>query len=325
MAGMIQWKGLFPATVLPFREDCGIDEEELRLLIRFLMNVPGVSGLACNGHAGDCWSLTREERNRVTRIHVEELEGRIPVICGISGECTRDYIELMRDAERAGASSVLVVPPPIFRNISAQGPEVPLAFFRELAEAVDLPMVVFQHMVSRGNHYSPETLARLTEIESVVAVKESVGDFRLYERDLLALRRAPRRIAILASSDVLLFPCFALGHSDGSLISLGSLAPHWMVDMIEAFRSEDLGRAREIYERLFPVVSMFYNTPGIHNSAFIKEALHRLGVLSRPCVSRPPHPAFSEKDRGAIRRVLEESGLMDFYARRGVAASAGVR
>ncbi|MFC1491289.1 dihydrodipicolinate synthase family protein [Nitrospinota bacterium] len=325
MPRTIQWRGLFPATILPLKENYTIDEPELRVLIRFLMTVRGVNGLACNGHAGDCWSLTREERNRVTQIHMEETGGRLPIVCGVSGECTRDYIELMKDTKEAGASGVLVVPPPIFRNISVQGPEAPYTFFHSLAQAVDIPIIVFQHSVRRGNHYSPETLAKLTEIENVVAVKEAVGDLKLYERDLVALRQAPRRISILASSDIMLFPCFALGHSVGSLISLGSLAPHWMVEMIEAFEQGNLVRAREIYERLFHLVDLFYNTPGVNNSAFIKEALYMLGVLSSPCISRPPHPTFTEKDREAIRRVLEESGLAAFYEKLDVAPSAVAR
>ncbi|MBT3352686.1 MAG: dihydrodipicolinate synthase family protein [Nitrospinaceae bacterium] len=307
------WRGLFPATVLPCREDFSIDEEDLRILIRFLMGVRGVSGLACNGHAGDAWALTREERDLVTQIHVEEAGGQILVIAGVSGLCTRDYVEQMGDAKASGAAAVLVLPPPLFRGGSNRGPDEPVAFIRSLAEAVDIPIVLFQHMIGQGNNYSAETMARLAEIEAVVAVKDAVGDYRLYEKDLIALLGAKRRISILNSSDVLLFPCGALGHNDGSLISLGTLMPHWMVELIEAFWRDDLSAARAVNDRVHPVVNMFYNTPGVNNAAFIKEALHMLGVLSRPCVIRPPHRTFDERDRAAIRSVLDESGLTEFY------------
>jgi dihydrodipicolinate synthase/N-acetylneuraminate lyase len=75
MSGANPWRGLFPATALPFHEDLSIDEENLRGLIRFPIGVRGVSGLACNGHAEDAWALTREERDLETRIHVEEAGG----------------------------------------------------------------------------------------------------------------------------------------------------------------------------------------------------------------------------------------------------------
>ena len=78
MSGLNLWRGLFPATVLPFDEDYRIDQPELRALIRFLLDVRGVAGLACNGHAGDCWALTREERRQVIEVHVEEAEALLP-------------------------------------------------------------------------------------------------------------------------------------------------------------------------------------------------------------------------------------------------------
>jgi 4-hydroxy-tetrahydrodipicolinate synthase len=307
------WKGVFPATVLPLAANFEIDETDLRGLIRWLMMVKGVSGLACNGHAGDAWSLTRQERQRVTEIHVEEAAGRIPIICGISGNTTRDYIDSMADAKEAGADAVLVIPPPMFRGVSARGADQPFAFFSDLADAVDIPIIIFQHMISLGNNYSPQTLAKLTEIDNIVAIKASTGDYKLYEQELLALRTAPRRISILASSDVLLFPYFSLGHWDGTLVSLASLAPHWIVDFVEAFARDDIVAARAIWEQLYPVVELFYKTLGINNSAFIKEALHLMGVLANPGRMRKPHPTFSDHDREAIRALLERAGLLALY------------
>ena len=118
---------------------------------------------------------------------------------------------------------------------------------------------------------------------------------------------------LINSSDVLLFPYFALGHFSGSLISLGSLAPHWMIDMMNHFNSNDINEARKIYERLYPVVDMFYTTPGFNSTAFIKEALYILGVLAVPSVVRLPHPAFTPDHKASIRRVMDESGLIEFY------------
>lgn len=313
MSDPARWKGVYPATVLAIDADHGIDEADLRGLIRWLASVDGISGFACNGHAGDAWSLSPAECRRVTEIHVEEAAGRFPVICGIAGSTTADYVAAMRDARDAGADAVLVIPPPAFRGVSVRGPDEPFAFFSDLAEAVDMPIVVFQHMIRWANNYSPETLAKLTEIDSIVAVKASTGDFPLYERELLALRGAPRRIAILASSDVLLFPYFALGHADGTLVSLASLAPHWVVDFVAAFGRDDIAAARAIWERLYPVVNLFYRTEGHNNSAFIKEALHMMGVLANPGRMRRPHPEFTDRHRDAIRDVLAGAGLLELY------------
>jgi 4-hydroxy-tetrahydrodipicolinate synthase len=315
MTNNIQWHGLYPATILPFNGDYAIDVLELRRLLRFLAKVRGVNGFLCNGHAGDCWALSREERQRVIQIHVDEVNGDFPIISAIAGESTREVIEQMREAKEAGASAVLVMPPGIFRNVSILDPEMPYVFFKSLSEAVDIPMIVFQHPIFRGNNYSPETLAKLTEIDNVVAIKETVWDIKLYERDLVALRRAPRRISILIANDTLLFPSFVFGHSDGALIGLGTLVPHWVVEMFEAVKKNDLSKARKINDQLYPIVELLYYTPGLNTYCAIKEALKMLGVLTKHCVPRAPLLALTEKNRLAISRALEESGLADFYAK----------
>ena len=323
MPSNIQWQGLYPATVLPFHEDYSIDEMELRRLLRFLMKVQGVSGFLCNGHAGDCWSLTREERKQVIEIHVEEAGGHLPIIAAIGGESTREAIEQMREAKDAGASTVLVMPPGIFRNISVQGPEMPYSFFTSLAEAVDIPMIVFQHPIFRGNNYSAETLAKLTEINNIVAIKETVWDIKLYERDLVALRQAPRRIPILTANDTLLLTSFVLGDSEGALIGLGSLTPHWVVEMFEAVKSNDLIKAREINDRLFPIVELLYYTPGLNTYSAIKEALYVLGMFTKPSIPRPPLQVLTKEYAEAVRHALRISGLEELYRKLDIESLVG--
>jgi len=320
MAKKIKWGGLYPATVLPLDRNGRIDEPDLRRLIRFLKGIKGVSGLACNGHAGDCWGVTSRERRRIIEIHREEAGGKFPIIAGVTPECTREAIEGAKEAKAAGASAVLVMPPGIFRNISVQSSDAPYAFFSEIAGAVDIPIVVFQHPVFRQNNYNAATLARLTEIENIVAVKDAVWDLKLYERDLAALRQAPRRIAILTANDTLLYPSFCLGDSDGALIGFGTLAPHWMVDMYEAVKRGDLKRGQELNRRIFPIIELLYHTPGLNAHAAIKEALYMLGVLTKPCVSRSPQRAVTEKEKETLGRALKESGLAEFYGKLDITA-----
>ncbi len=128
MSNPASWKGVYPATVLPLGADLEIDESDLR----WLMPVEGICGLTCNDHAGGAWSLSPTEQRRVTEIHVAEAGGPLPVLSGISGSATADYIEAMRDARDAGADAVLVIPPASFRGIAARGPDVPYAFFQTL-------------------------------------------------------------------------------------------------------------------------------------------------------------------------------------------------
>ena len=312
MANPQPWTGIIPATFLPLKEDYQIDEDELRRLLGFLKSVPGVTGLTCNGRAGDVFSLSREEQRRVIEIHVDEAQGKINVVAGIKAEATWKVIELMQDARDAGANAVLVLPPETFRGVTDLGPDVPCQFFSTIAQAVDIQIIVFQNPRFRGYAYTPETLARLAEIENIVGVKLSNWDIKKYEQDIWALKRAKRRVSILPANDTLLFASYLHG-ADGSLIGLASLAPHWAVELFEATQRGDIPRAREINDQLFPLVELFYETPGLNIYGAMKEALFMMGILTKPSLSRPPLSPMTAKERDAIRSALEQSGLMEFY------------
>jgi 4-hydroxy-tetrahydrodipicolinate synthase len=218
----------------------------------------------------------------------------------------------MQDAKDAGANAVLVLPPETFRGVTDLGPDVPYQFFQTISRAVDIQIIVFQNPRFRGYAYTPATLARLAEIENIVGVKLSNWDIKKYEQDTWALRRAKRRVAILPANDTMLFASYLHG-ADGSLIGLASLAPHWAVEIFETTQRGDIKRAREINDHLFPLVELFYETPGLNIYGAMKEALYIMGVLTRPSVSRPPLSPMTARGKDAIRRALEESGLMEFY------------
>ena len=306
------WTGIIPATVLPLNGDYQIDEGELRRLIRFLKKVPGVTGLACNGRAGDVFVLSREERRRVIEIHVDEAQGNINIVAGIKADATWQVIELMQDAKDAGASAVLVLPPEPLRGVTDLGPEIPYQFFHTISQAVDIPIIVFQNPKFRGYSYTSETLAKLAEIENIVAVKLSTWDIKKYEQDIWALKRANRRVSILPSNDTLLFASFMHG-ADGALIGLGNLVPHWAVELFEATQQGNIAKAREINDRFFPLVELLYETPGLNIYGAMKEALFMMGILTKPSISRPPLPPLTANERDAIRTALEQSGLLRFY------------
>jgi len=312
MMNQQQWTGIIPATVVPLKENWEIDDGELRRLIRFLIGVNGVTGLACNGRAGDVFVLSREERRRVIEIHVDEVKNKVKIVAGINADATWQVIELMKDAKDAGASAVLVLPPNTLRGVTDLGPEVPYQFFSTIAQAVDIPIIVFQNPKFREYSYTSETLAKLTEIKNIVAVKMSTWDIKKYEQDIWSLKRAKRRISILTSNDTLLFASFCHG-ADGALIGLGNLVPHWTVELFEAIQQGNIGKAREINDRLFPLVEFLYETPGLNIYGAMKEALFMLGILTKHSVSRPPLPPINATERDAIRSALEQSGLLSFY------------
>jgi dihydrodipicolinate synthase/N-acetylneuraminate lyase len=165
-----------PANLLPFRADLEIDEPAYRRHLRWLADAPGVTGIVANGHAAEVSSLTREERKRALAIALDEVAGKVPVVAGVYSDGTREAVELARDAHAAGAAGLLVFPPTLFMWGAQWKPDMVLRHFSELADGVDLPLVVFEYPPASGIGYQPETLAALCKIPSVVAVKDWSND-----------------------------------------------------------------------------------------------------------------------------------------------------
>lgn len=308
MAGALTFHGVMPANLLPFTQDYAIDEPDYRRHLRWLADVPGVTGLVVNGHAAEVSSLTREERRRALAIAADEVGDRVPLVAGIYTDSTLEAVALARDARDEGARGLLLFPPTLFLWGAALRPEMVIAHVARVAEAVDLPIVVFQYPVASGFGYTTETLVRLvTEVDRVVAVKEWSNDIVAYERNLRALRATQRPVAVLSSFTLSLFASFVLG-ADGAISGMGSVVADLQVELFAHVRRGDLEAARKVHERLEPLVRVFYAPPFLDMHNRMKEALALLGRIRRAVV-RPPLLPVSEEERAAIRRALAQAGL----------------
>lgn len=307
MTEPLQFAGIMPANLLPFTADLEIDEPAYRRHLRWLADTPGVTGLVVNGHAAEVSSLTREERQRALALALDEVGDRCPVVAGVYSDGTREAVELARDAWRLGAAGVLVFPPTLFMWGAQLKPEMVLRHFRELAEHVDLPLIVFQYPPASGIGYAPETLVRLAEIPRVAAIKEWSNDIVAFERNLRAVRATGRPVAVLSSFSMSLMTTFLLG-ADGAISGMGSVVADLQVELFEACAKGDLDAARRVHDRLEPLVRVFYAPPFVDMHNRMKEALVLLGRLPAAHV-RPPLTPVSDAEREAIRRALEVAGL----------------
>ncbi len=305
---MLKFQGIIPANLLPFTPDYSIDEPEYRRHLSWLANVRGVTAITCNGHAAEVSSLTREERRRALDIAADEIGGRIPLIAGIFTDSTLEAVTLGRDARAGGAAGLLVFPPTLFTWGAQLRPEMVYRYFAMIAEAVDLPIIVFQYPPAAGAGYSPETLAKLTEIPHVVGVKDWSNDIVAFERNLRALRATGREVAMLSSYSASLFATFALG-ADGTISGMGSVVADLQAQLFEAVQRGDLETARKLNGRLRPLADVFYAPPTLDQHNRMKEALVILGRLKRAVV-RPPLQPISDGEREKIRAALIGSGLL---------------
>ncbi|GAA3315656.1 hypothetical protein GCM10020331_010990 [Ectobacillus funiculus] len=140
-----KWSGVFPAVLVPFKDDYSIDEQGFRALVRWVASHEGVSGIVVNGHTGEIMTLLPEERAEAVRIAADELKGRIPVISGVSAEGTIEAIQHAQAVEKkAGGSGILLMPPHSWLRFGMQ-PESPVQFFKDVAEAINIAIIVHQY------------------------------------------------------------------------------------------------------------------------------------------------------------------------------------
>jgi 4-hydroxy-tetrahydrodipicolinate synthase len=307
MSQGLRFSGIMPANLLPFGADLSIDEPAYRRHLRWLADVPGVTGIVANGHAAEVSSLTREERRRALAIAADEVAGRCPIVAGVYADGTREAVDLARDARAEGAAGVLVFPPTLFMWGAQLKPDMVLAHFSAIAAGAGLPIVVFEYPPASGIGYAPETLACLTEIPAVAAVKDWSNDVVAFERNLRAVRATGRPVAMLSSFTMSLMASFLLG-ADGAISGMGSVAADLQVELFAACQKGDLDGARRLNDRLDPLVRVFYAAPFVDMHNRMKEALVLLGRIPAAHV-RPPLTPVGGAEREAIRRALAAASL----------------
>ena len=308
MTADLDLAGLIPAVVTPMHEGGEVDEEGLRLYIRWLLGYDGLKAVAVNMDTGEGPQLLPHERRRALDIWVAESAGRVPVLAGIGAPNTAAAIELTEDAEAAGASGLVVFPHPVFVGDPLPA-EVPYAYHKAIADAVPLPLVVFQLQPSlAGVIFSREALLKLASIPNVVAIKEASFDAVRFVETVRVLKDAPRRIQVLTGNDNFILESFMLG-AVGALIGFGTLAVAEQIEMIRLERDGQTDKARRIYDEVVqPLVTAVFAPPVRDYRARTKEALVELGVIKAAHV-RPPLLPLTDAERNHVREATRNARL----------------
>ena len=300
--------GLIPATITPFDKYGRLDEAALREYVRWLLGFPGLTALAVNMDTSEGPHLTREERRHILEVYRQEVTDRLPLLAGIPGPSTAAAVEAARDAREAGASGLVIFPTPAFLG-EPLPPEVPYQYHAAIARAVSLPLVLFQLQPALGGViFSRETLLKLIEIDSVVALKEASFDALRFAETARILREAPRPIALLTGNGNFILTSILLG-ADGALSGFGTIAIAEQVEMIQRVQAGDILGARTIYEgTMRPLAEAIYAPPLRNYRVRLKEALCELGVLPSAVV-RPPLLPLSDEERATTRQAVRAADL----------------
>jgi 4-hydroxy-tetrahydrodipicolinate synthase len=293
--------GSWPALVTPLTEEDEVDYEILRRLVDFHVENRS-DGILLLGSTSEATLLRPEERTRIIDEALDVAGGRIPALCGVSAPTTRQTIENAQFAREAGADGGLIVQPGYIRPSQ----DALYHYFKEVAETVDLPLVIYNNPSRTGVNVEPETLARMARLENIVALKEAgpnpYGVLRVVE-----LTRG--RLNVLCCDCpqyALILPVLASGGKGTSNVT-GSIAPRELAAISKPWESyEDVERCRELFFRMFPLMRMMYAET---NPVPLKAALNMVGAgVGRP---RRPLTELSEANSATLRLTMERLGILD--------------
>src|ERR1700761_8623995 len=299
--------GVIPAVLLPFHTDFSIDEPSFRAHLRDVASVQGLSAITVNAHSTEVASCTREEQRRLMEIAGEEVGGKLPIVHGIYADGSLEAARIAREAEAGGASALLVFPPGPFTLGQSAG--MALAHFRAIADATDLPLIVFQYPLASGQGYPMATLERLfEEVPTIRAIKDWTPQVPQHESTIRALQGRKRPINVLSTNSAWLMSSLVLG-CNGLLSGSGSVIADLQAKLFHAVNANDLAEARRLNDRISPTARVFYADPFIDMHNRMKEALVLLGKLPRAVV-RPPLVKINDTEVTRIKDALIEAGLL---------------
>jgi 4-hydroxy-tetrahydrodipicolinate synthase len=292
----MRFEGVYTALVTPFAADGSVDWKALRRLVDFQVD-GGISGLVPVGTTGESPTLDGDECREVIRVVVEQARGRVPVIAGAGSNCTAEAVRYANDAKKAGAQATLQVTP-YYNKPSADGL---LQHFRAVADAVDLPLVVYNIAGRTGKNIDNPVMLELAKHPRIRAVKEASGDLNQV-MDLIAAK--PADFAVLSGDDNLVYPIMTLGGT-GVISVASNLVPDRMSAFVGALLKGDCVSARRMHYELLPLFrAIFVET----NPIPIKAALAMKGMIAENY--RLPMCPLAPKSRERLTAVLGDLRLV---------------
>ena len=290
------FEGVFTALVTPFKQDGTLDEQSLRALVDTQIE-NGIDGLVPVGTTGESPTLDAEETETVIRVVVEQAKGRVPVIAGTGSNSTDKAIHLTEMAKKVGATASLQVAP-YYNKPMGEGF---YQHFVAIANAVDLPMIVYNIPGRTGKNIENPVMLRLAQHRNIAAVKEASGSIAQM-MELIADK--PKDFDVLSGDDNLTFPLMALG-GKGVISVASNIIPGRMRELTHAALAGDWERARRLHYELLPLFKVIFVET---NPIPIKSAMAMKGMLKESY--RLPICPPAEDSRKKIRSVLEQFDLL---------------
>ncbi|MDD5746847.1 MAG: 4-hydroxy-tetrahydrodipicolinate synthase [Candidatus Omnitrophica bacterium] len=290
------FKGAMVAIITPFNNN-RLDEEKLKELVEFHIKNKTSAIVPC-GTTGESATLSLAEHERVIELVVEIVNKRVPVIAGTGSNNTAEAIRLTKHAKEAGADAALLITP-YYNKPTQKGLYL---HFKQIAENVDIPLILYNIAGRTAVNMEPETIARLAhEFRNIVGVKEASGSLEQMSRIKLL---CPKEFGLISGDDALTLPVLAIGGT-GVISVVANIVPHDVVRLVEEFEKGNLKKAQEMHYKLLPLIkAMFLET----NPICVKTAMEMIGMCE-PELRLPLCP-MSEENVQKLNHALRDYGLL---------------
>jgi len=294
-------EGSWPALVTPFTEKDEVNHDVLRRLVNFHAENRS-NGILLMGSTGEAILLSRDEREKIIDAVIEEAGGKVPVMVGVAAVSTRDTLKNARYAREAGADCGLVVQPPYIKPTQ----DALYHYFKDVADAVDLPFVIYNNPERCGVNVEPETIARLAPHPNIVAIKEAGPNPYGVMRTVELTRGEFNVLCCDCAFYALILVVMASGGKGTSNVT-GSMCPREFAELSKPWENyEDVLKTREHLYRLLPLTRMMYSES---NPVPLKAALNMVGAdVGKP---RKPLQELSEANMKAMRQTMQRLGILD--------------
>lgn len=293
---MEKYHGAIVAIVTPFINN-EIDEQGLVDLINFQIE-NGTHGIVPCGTTGESATVSFEEHKRIIELTVQTVDGRVPVIAGTGANSTAESIDLAKSAKASGADATLSVVP--YYNKPNQ--EGLYQHFKTIAEAVDIPVILYNVPSRTVTNMLPETVARLAQLDNVIGIKEATGSLQQISE---VIRQCPDDFIVLSGDDFTSMPTVLIG-GKGVISVASNVHPRGMADLMEAALAGDIKKANEIHYSLYPLMTSMFSAP---NPVPAKKGAELLGKI-KDGSPRLPLSAIDDKSLEAVTAAMKGVGLL---------------
>ena len=288
--------GSIVALITPLHPDGSVDYDTLRKLVDWHI-AEGTNCIGVVGTTGESPTVSVEEHCEIIRVSVEQAAGRVPIMAGCGANCTREAIELTEYAKKVGADCTLQVVP--YYNKPTQ--EGIYQHFKTIAEAVDIPMVLYNVPGRTVADMTPETALRLAQLPGIIGIKEATGNL---DRAAWLIKQAPKGFQIYSGDDPTAVHLIMMG-GHGNISVTANVAPKAMAQMCAAALEKDARRAIDLHMHLLPLHKQLFVEP---NPIPVKWAMARMGKAGGTL--RLPLTPLSESAQSVVENALRETGVL---------------